>query len=157
MAVSRGKVTMSAMHAAAPALAIFTPSGGGTSEGLSPTMFDDTGEMHTEIINPNRQPSNHTGFIRSPNKMFVFHDGASGYTHVVDLLSYWADSDRPDYNPYSTGMKGKMHLFLRIYTTAAGLPFFFMTSPERRYFEPLDTRVKSKSTDCQKVNVQFAP
>lgn len=33
---------MSAIHAAAPALAILTPSGGGTSEGLSPTMVDVT-------------------------------------------------------------------------------------------------------------------
>lgn len=39
LAVSRGNVTMSAIQAAAPALAIFTPRGGGTSDGLSPTMF----------------------------------------------------------------------------------------------------------------------
>lgn len=39
LAVSRGNVTISAQQAASPALAIFTPSGGGTSEGLSPTMF----------------------------------------------------------------------------------------------------------------------
>lgn len=31
-------MTRSAKQAAAPALAIFTPSGGGTSEGLSPTI-----------------------------------------------------------------------------------------------------------------------
>lgn len=42
LAVSRGNVTMSAIQAAAPALAIFTPSGGGTSEGFSPTMFTTT-------------------------------------------------------------------------------------------------------------------
>lgn len=38
LAVSSGNVTRSAKQAAAPALAIFTPSGGGTSEGLSPTI-----------------------------------------------------------------------------------------------------------------------
>lgn len=43
LAVSRGNVTMSAMQAAAPALAIFTPSGGGTSDGLSPTMISAPG------------------------------------------------------------------------------------------------------------------
>lgn len=78
---------MSAMHAAAPALAIFTPSGGGTSEGLSPTMFDDTGEMHTEIVNPNRQPSNHTGFVRSPNKTFM-----SLMMVRKDILTLWISS-----------------------------------------------------------------
>lgn len=36
--MSRGNVTRSAKQAAAPALAIFTPSGGGTSDGLSPTI-----------------------------------------------------------------------------------------------------------------------
>lgn len=53
-------------------------------------------------------------------------------------------------------MEGKIHLLRRIYRTAVGLPFF-MTCQGRRCFLPLDTRVKSKSTDCQKVNVQFAP
>lgn len=37
---------MSAIQAAAPALAIFTPSGGGTSEGLSPTMFPAAGDRY---------------------------------------------------------------------------------------------------------------
>lgn len=47
LAVSRGNVTMSAIQAAAPALAIFTPKGGGTSEGLSPTMFPTAGTTGT--------------------------------------------------------------------------------------------------------------
>lgn len=46
---------MSAIQAAAPALAIFTPSGGGTSEGLSPTMFPKTGvkslHKYTQTLN----------------------------------------------------------------------------------------------------------
>lgn len=52
---------MSAMHAAAPALAIFTPSGGGTSEGLSPTMFNNTGAKYANAhrdYKPNRQYRN---------------------------------------------------------------------------------------------------
>lgn len=53
-------------------------------------------------------------------------------------------------------MEGKIHHLLRIYRTAVVLPFFFfMTCQGRRCFLPLDKRVKSKSTDCQKVNVQF--
>lgn len=52
LAVSRGNVTMSAIQAAAPALAIFTPKGGGTSEGLSPTMFPTAG---TTGMHPRRE------------------------------------------------------------------------------------------------------
>lgn len=50
---------MSAIQAAAPALAIFTPSGGGTSDGLSPTMFSTTGitgiHKHTETHKQSRE------------------------------------------------------------------------------------------------------
>lgn len=42
LAVSRGKVTRSAMQAAVPALSTFTPKGGGTSDGFSPTMITAT-------------------------------------------------------------------------------------------------------------------
>lgn len=52
LAVSRGNVKMSATQAAAPALAIFTPRGGGTSEGLSPTMFpaSERTDIHTHAM-----------------------------------------------------------------------------------------------------------
>lgn len=42
LAVSRGKVTKSAMQAAVPALKTFTPRGGGTSDGFRPTILTAT-------------------------------------------------------------------------------------------------------------------
>lgn len=44
LAVSRGKVTRSAMQAAEPALSSFTPRVGGVSEGFIPTMVPGTAD-----------------------------------------------------------------------------------------------------------------
>lgn len=151
LAVSRGKVTRSAIHAAAPALAILTPSGGGTSEGLSPTMVVTAVKykMRAGMRNPSVSATITVLLLVAINVNVCPEPGVRGYTHAAELLSCWADFERPGYNPHRTGLKGKMHLLLHIYRTAC-LFLFFMTSQERRCFELLDTRVKSKSTAVRK-------
>lgn len=57
---------MSAMHAAAPALAIFTPRGGGTSEGLSPTMFYNTGGKYSKCTQGLFTKPSVTQFLHRP-------------------------------------------------------------------------------------------
>lgn len=120
---------MSAIHAAAPALAILTPSGGGTSEGLSPTMVDVAAvkyKMSAGIRNESVSATITPVLLHAAINVNVCPErGVRGNTHAVELLSCWADFERPGYNPHRTGLKGKMHLLLHIYRTAAGLLFFF--------------------------------
>lgn len=118
-------------------------------------ILEENMQMHTEIINPTVSTAI-SGLVLYRNRwswscLAWERCVRIPSTHIVDFLSCWAEFDRLDYNPYRTGMEGKMHLLLCIYRTAVGLPFFFffMTCQGRRCFLALDTRVTSKSTDCQ--------
>lgn len=150
LAVSRGNVTMSAIQAAAPALAIFTPSGGGTSEGLSPTMVTNTGVKV-------RNTQKHTGRITRVHFLESCHINIDGAVndHVFlwgyDQCGWWwcntysvlirfkgsfgstvvccrAGFDRPDCNPYRASVHRKERcIFCSVFIYH--LAFFFYDIP----------------------------
>lgn len=92
-------------------------------------ILEENMQMHTEIINPTVSTAI-SGLVLYRNRwswscLAWERCVRIPSTHIVDFLSCWAEFDRLDYNPYRTGMEGKMHLLLCIYRTAVGLPFFF--------------------------------
>lgn len=148
LAVSRGNVTMSAIQAAAPALAIFTPSGGGTSEGFSPTIVY---KYWRGVLN--RRTDKDT-CMKTPAELLIYC--LMTVSSMSRCLRWWyktylrracvcewaqfKGSLRSllvccragfDYNPYRAPAagKGKMLLLLCVYISVAG--FFFLWHPPR--------------------------
>ena len=169
LAVSRGNVNRSATQAAAPALAIFTPSGGGTSEGFSPTMFPNTGVTDTHRDTQSEQEttthtltSHNQSCVQLKRSITAQIDDKNILTVFVQNLKVPLDLVAGQdligqiiiHKGCHSAERKDASLALCLYIVWPG---FFMTSTERRYCVLLYARVKSKSTDCQKVNVQFSP